>query len=1012
MSHKKFPSLLNLTLFIALAASPMTALYWSLESVIAQSPTVSPTGALPTTAPAGSTVRIDGSSSMAVVNQSLKQRYEKESSGTKVEIGSNGSDAALQALLDGKVDIAAIGRPLTAAEKQKGLVPVSIGREKIAIITSSENPYSGNVTFEQFAKIFRGDITNWSQVGGSSGKIRFVDRPETSDTRQAFKSYPVFKVAPFQTGATAEVVSQDDTAEVIRKLGKDGVGYAVYSQVKGVDGVKIISMHQTLPDNPAYPFSKPRYFVAKGTPSAATKDFLAYATGASGLAAIREAIPTEIVAANQAEAGAIATGKDGVTAPTSSPSAIASPTSSPSATTPDAATSPSTATSPNSESGAIAPVPNASTNPGLAGLIPWLLLVPAAILGWVWWNSRGRRSLAAPLPTSTVERSPIPPVAEVPPAATTQTAIPSGAPVSPLAQSAVAVPPVPPTGDVPLAQPVVGGVSGASGITPATIGGAAIAGAAGLAALANNGKAEPAPPTSIEPEIEPAIDLPNPEAVSSTVPVSLASLAEVPAATAQPDLNLGLVAGAALAAGAGAAILAKRSQDTDPASVAIPASGAGLPVTGNLTPANVDAGLAGLPTSYGDSRIVLMPRDPQWAYAYWDVSESHKASLRHQGGERLALRFYDVTDTELSQQKPHSLQQYDCEEIATDWYIPIPLSDRDYIVEIGYLANDGRWLMLAQSAPVRIPPIYPSDWMEEQDITVRWDEELSGKTFAAPIPHGTKVRTIHETMYELAHGAEGDRAPGSLYDSLQSDSSHISPSGVGMMSGVGMSGVGMSGLTASGIGMSGVGISGLTASGIGMSGVGMSGLTATGIGMSGVGMSGLTASGIGMSGVGMSGLTASGIGMSGVGMSGLTTSGIGMSGVGMSGLTASGIGMSGVGMSGLTTSGIGMSGVGFFASMPPLRSRKFWLVADAELIIYGATEPDATLTIAGRPVELNPDGTFRFQMSFQDGLLDFPILAVAVDGVQTRAIHLTFDRATPVRNTNTKDDAAEEWLPS
>ncbi|MCY7393719.1 MAG: Rho termination factor [Leptolyngbyaceae cyanobacterium CAN_BIN12] len=167
-----------------------------------------------------------------------------------------------------------------------------------------------------------------------------------------------------------------------------------------------------------------------------------------------------------------------------------------------------------------------------------------------------------------------------------------------------------------------------------------------------------------------------------------------------------------------------------------------------------------------------------------------------------------------------------------------------------------------------------------------------------------------------------------------------------------------------------------------------------------------------MSGVGMSGVGMSGVGMAGIGMAGIGMSGVGMSGVGIGGLTTSGVGMSGVGMSGIGMSGIGMSGIGFFASMPPIRSRKFWLVADAELIIYGATEPDATLTIAGRPVQLNPDGTFRFQMSFQDGMLDFPILAVAVDGVQTRAIHLTFDRTTPVRHTNEKDDAVDEWVPS
>ena len=96
------------------------------------------------------------------------------------------------------------------------------------------------------------------------------------------------------------------------------------------------------------------------------------------------------------------------------------------------------------------------------------------------------------------------------------------------------------------------------------------------------------------------------------------------------------------------------------------------------------------------------------------------------------------------------------------------------------------------------------------------------------------------------------------------------------------------------------------------------------------------------------------------------------------------------------------------ASMPPGRSRKFWLIGDAELIVYGATEPDAALTIAGRPVQLNPDGTFRFQMSFQDGLIDFPIQAIAADGEQNRAVHLKFVRQTPAQNTNSKAEAKEE----
>jgi uncharacterized protein len=105
-----------------------------------------------------------------------------------------------------------------------------------------------------------------------------------------------------------------------------------------------------------------------------------------------------------------------------------------------------------------------------------------------------------------------------------------------------------------------------------------------------------------------------------------------------------------------------------------------------------------------------------------------------------------------------------------------------------------------------------------------------------------------------------------------------------------------------------------------------------------------------------------------------------------------------------------MSGVGFSGDVAPARPRQFWLVADAELIVYGATEPDATVTIGDRQIKLNPDGTFRFQMSFQDGIIDYPIKAVAVDGEQTRSIHMNFERETPSRHTNTKEEAVEEWF--
>jgi uncharacterized protein len=335
---------------------------------------------------------------------------------------------------------------------------------------------------------------------------------------------------------------------------------------------------------------------------------------------------------------------------------------------------------------------------------------------------------------------------------------------------------------------------------------------------------------------------------------------------------------------------------------------------------SVDEGLADLPNGYGESRVVLMPRDPEWAYTYWDIPNERKEEMRRQGGQQLALRIYDVTDINLESQSPHSIQEYPCDELAREWYVPIPVSDRDYAIDIGYRCADGRWLVLARSAEVRVPPIYPSDWIEDHFITIDWDEDLCGKTFATLVPPSKKMaqtgaysngNAIYEQIFGMAESAEAMRVAGSLFGSMQHVAGSIQQVGIHEQA------------------------------------------------------------------------LSSYVFPSGVGMWAVPT------------------------MSGLTMSGVGMSGVGFAA---PMRPRQFWLVADAELIVYGATEPDATVYVGGQPIKLNADGTFRFQMSFQDGLIDYPIFAVAADGEQNRAIHMKFERETPERRTNTKEEAVVEWL--
>jgi len=81
-------------------------------------------------------------------------------------------------------------------------------------------------------------------------------------------------------------------------------------------------------------------------------------------------------------------------------------------------------------------------------------------------------------------------------------------------------------------------------------------------------------------------------------------------------------------------------------------------------------------------------------------------------------------------------------------------------------------------------------------------------------------------------------------------------------------------------------------------------------------------------------------------------------------------------------------------AMLPSKQRKFWFQIDAELIVYGATEPNARVTLQGDPVKLRPDGTFTMRFSLPDSRQIIPAVAASADGVEERTIVLAVERNT------------------
>jgi phosphate transport system substrate-binding protein len=613
------------------------------QQVIAQSNTSGKAPfTLPTRVAEGTTVRIDGSSSLKTINDALKQQFERKFKGTDVEIKEAGSEAALAALLKDQVDLVAMGRPLTADEKAQGLVEVPLSRHKIAIVVGSDNPYSQDLKIEQFAKIFRGEIKDWSELDGEAGAIRLVDRPEISDTRQAFQNYPAFKSAPFQTGATADAVNEDQTDEMVKSLGKDGIGYAIVDQVADRSDVRILSMHKVLPTDARYPFSQPLNYVYKG-PEAnpAVQAFLGYAMAPENQALIESArvagVSPDGTATDRAETPAVPGDAEGGLEPDNEPY---------------------------------------STADGEAGFRwwPWLLL-PLLAAGALWWLlGRGAGPAAVPVAAGSDKSRLI---------------------LTPRnCKSAYAYwelcdrdqQRLRETQGRALSLRLYEDLSGrnVSGSSPSLIQQVICA-----ANAQDHHFNIPVDDRDYYTEL-------GYESEGRWTVLERSESIRVPACSPS--------GGSGGSERAGSERVGSESAGSSSANSWAKAGAAAGGATALGAVAAGAAGAAGLGDrgqALAPDQIILVPRTNQEAYAYWEVTPASKQALRDSGGQSLKLRIHDVTNLDMDTQPPLSTQEYDCDDYSQDKHVAIPIRDHDYIADLGYTTLDGRWLRLVRSLSVR-----------------------------------------------------------------------------------------------------------------------------------------------------------------------------------------------------------------------------------------------------------------------------------------------------------------------
>lgn len=241
------------------------------------------TEAAATEAPAAETpalsgsVSTDGSTSMEKVIGALGEAYEQKT-GVTVTYNPTGSGSGIKAVGEGRCDIGLSSRALKDEEKASGLAQTILAYDGIAIIVNPANPIN-DLSLEQIAKVYTGEITNWSELGGDDAEIVLIGREAGSGTRDGFESI---------TGTTDACQYRQEltsTGDVITTVAQNpnAIGYAslasVKDTVKALDVEGVTPSEETVKDG-SYLVQRPFVLVTKeGVElSAAAQDFFNYIT--------------------------------------------------------------------------------------------------------------------------------------------------------------------------------------------------------------------------------------------------------------------------------------------------------------------------------------------------------------------------------------------------------------------------------------------------------------------------------------------------------------------------------------------------------------------------------------------------------------------------------------------------------------------------------------------------------------------------------------------------------------
>jgi len=220
-----------------------------------------------------------GSTSVEPFAEALAEEFMNQHPREKIFVQGGGSSAGIQAVRTGAAEVGMSSRNLMKGESD--LISIPIIYDAIAVIVHRENPL-GDLTLDQIRKIFSGEFTRWSEMGGKDKIITLVTREEGSGTREAFQTLIMGKkeislgaLVQDSNGAIRQVVSDD----------RNAIGYISLGLVNDrVKAVKIEGIEPSVENirEQRYKIVRPFLFVFTSEPRGMAKEFLDYILSPAG----------------------------------------------------------------------------------------------------------------------------------------------------------------------------------------------------------------------------------------------------------------------------------------------------------------------------------------------------------------------------------------------------------------------------------------------------------------------------------------------------------------------------------------------------------------------------------------------------------------------------------------------------------------------------------------------------------------------------------------------------------